>query len=143
MTTNVDHLALVAQTINTQYDLARIELFRPLEVYDRWNGIKASELGCGCKPSFSSVGIGAWAGDPEHWETLKRRLAPMRDAMQEIALVHDTKPSIDVYQNTARCSCVLPTSGDRKAIVRYSARISILWNGRTLMREYALPEVAK
>jgi hypothetical protein len=140
MTTHVDNLDLITQTINTQYDLARIELFRPLEHFDRFHGIKASEMGHDCHPTYSSKGNGELAASQLQWEHLGARLEPIRDIAQAIALTHDVTPTLDVRENIATCGCP-PSKRRGGAVAHYSVRVSIVWNGRTLMREYLLPEV--
>jgi hypothetical protein len=133
MTTNTNHLALIKATIDTQYDLARIELFRPLEIYDRFHGIKGKEFLCGCAPDF--VAEEADDCSESEWDALLDRVAHMA------AVMPNGRATFDIYRNTATLSCRHRSAPSK--ITRHSVRVSISWNGRTLMREYLLPEVAK
>lgn len=140
MTTRTDHLALIKATIDTQYDLARIELFRPFEVFDRFHGIKASAFPshareCMGKIEFHSYGFGDFALSADEWDVLGKRLFPFTLLAREVKDGHATATP-DVFQNVASCAC------EQRAVV-YSVRVSITWNGRILMREYLLPEAAK
>jgi hypothetical protein len=135
VTTNTDYLALIKATIDTQYDLARIEIFRPLEIYDRFHGIKAKDFLCGCAPDFESKEADVESSDAE-WDALLDRAAPM------VAVMDPRRSAIfTIYTNTATLSC--RHRADRIKITRHSVRVSVPWLGRTLMREYLLPEVAK
>ena len=138
MTTNVQQLELIKATIDTQYTLARIELFRPFEIFDRYHGIKASEFpsharDCGGQISFGSYSAGQYALAKAEWLSLIERAEPFEDLCRKVS---DGQASQAVFQNVAACGC-----GQR--VVVYSVRVSITWNGRTLMREYVLPDLER
>jgi hypothetical protein len=132
MTTNTDYLALITATIDTQYSLARIELFRPLEHLDRYHGIKASEMGHDCKPTFACHRV-------EDRPTAVRKIAA--DVAEIAARAGASTSEVVHYINEARCTCA--TNQKYDAVYRSSIRVSITWNGRTLTREYVLPEEGK
>jgi len=138
MTTNIDHLALIKATIDTQYDLARIELFRPLEIYDRFVKLGPKDMLHACNPTFNS------SRPPIDTEERRKQFREIDELVTKAAKSAGAAPWETVFvRHEALCTCGMQGDPLQMVVYRYSFRVSMTWNGRTLTREYLLPEVAK
>lgn len=134
-----------ADAIETQYRLARIVLFQPLDHLERFHGVTISAahgvhssssvklaeiIGHWPVPKYSTLDIDGESDD----DSIEKRIAGVREIVWLIGSTAAVGSSFNLYRNRATCERCGAT------LERVSIRVSIAWNGKTLMREYLLPD---
>jgi hypothetical protein len=148
MTAPTEHLKAIADAIESHYNLARVELFRPfeeqlgLERYTTARSIGASDFDHWCTPRYDTF----YRDEPT--EALAASVQRVKVLAVEIASTatrksgHPVVATVRLFANIAICNCGRLSPWPPQTFEQWTVRVSMEWMGRTLSREYLLPETA-
>lgn len=122
---NPDNLRQIDQSIENMYNLARIELFRPLDSFARdHNGIVATDFKHVCTGfDVTRRNMGAIPGVLP--ADVAKDLEVARQALRGV------KATITIREARGVCGCER-----RETVIQYTAHVAIEWKDRVLVREY-------